>query len=76
MNDLELVGEALARVERAKERKTRALAHAREARRKAEESTDPETAEAYRHEANVHGRAARVHHEAMEVQARHAREHS
>ena len=76
MTDQDLAGEALARVERARERENRALEHAREARRRAEESPDPDTAEAYWLEANLHGRAARVHHEATEVQARHARDHA
>jgi hypothetical protein len=76
MNDPDLVGAALARAELARERETRALAHEREAKRRAEECTDAASAEAYRLEASVHGRAARVHHEGMEVQTRHAREHS
>ena len=76
MTDQDLAGAALARAERARERETRALEHAREARRRAEESTDPDAVEIYRREAKVHGRAAQVHHEAMEVQARHARDHS
>lgn len=76
MNDPDLVGEALARAERARERETRALEHEREAKRRAEECTDADSAEAYRIEAGIHGRAARIHREAMEVQTRHARDHS
>jgi hypothetical protein len=75
MNDQDRAGEARAREQRARDREARALSHQREADRKAREATDPETATALRAEAELHARAARIHHEGAKLQERHAREH-
>lgn len=75
MNHPEMGAEARAREQRAREREARALAHGREAQRRADAATDPETAEAFRHEADVHARAAKVHRDAVGLQDQHAREH-
>lgn len=76
MNDPDVGAEARAREQRAREREARAHAHALEAQRNAEAATDPETAKAFRDEADFHARAAGVHHAAVDLQAKHAREHS
>jgi hypothetical protein len=76
MTDRDLVGEALARQERAREREARALAHEREARRRADEAPSEESAEAYRGEAETYARAARLQHDAVEIQAKHAGDHA
>jgi hypothetical protein len=43
--------------------------------RNAREATDPDSATAHRAEAEFHARAAKIHHEAVELQAEHARAH-
>jgi len=65
----------LARAERARKREARALEHERTAQRKAEAESDPNMAEVHRVEAETHARAARVHHDAIEFQTKHAQEH-
>lgn len=72
----DLVGEALARQERAREREARAPAHEREARRRTDEAPSEESAEAYRAEAETHAQAARLQHEAVEFPGEHARDHA
>jgi hypothetical protein len=76
MNDRDVGAEARAREQRAREREARARAHELEAKRKAQAASDPETAKAFWDEADVHARAASVHHAAVDLQAKHAREHS
>lgn len=75
MNDSDQVGEARAREQRAREREARARSHQLQADQEAKEATDPETTRRLRAEAQVHARAAKLHHEAVEIQANHAREH-
>lgn len=75
MNDSDMGGEARAREQRARDREERALAHQREAQRKAEMTTDPTAARTLQEEADLHARAAEIHGEAAELQAKHAREH-
>jgi hypothetical protein len=76
MNDREMAEEARARLQRATEREARALEHQHEAERKADAAGDPESARAYRDEAATHARAARLHRDAIAVQATHEDEHS
>jgi hypothetical protein len=64
-----------ARVTSARECEARALSHQRIADRKAEEAPDPESAAAHRAEAMIHARAAKIHREAVELQAEHAQQH-
>ena len=75
MTDQDESEDMLARAGRARERETRAGEHEREARRKAAAESDPGLAAVHRTEAETHARAARVHHDAVEFQTRHAQEH-
>jgi hypothetical protein len=70
-----IAAEAHARERRAREREARALEHARVDLQQAKESSDPELAAAYRRSASTHARAAKLHHAAAVLQARHAEEH-
>ena len=63
------------RAARARAREARALEHERDAQRKADTEGDPAMAAMHRVEAETHARAARVHHDAIEFQTRHAHEH-
>jgi hypothetical protein len=75
MNDRSMHEAALARRERARRRKARALEHQKQAELNAEAATDPMTVRLLRREAELHGRAAGLHEQAMASHAEHARAH-
>ena len=75
MNSREHADAVRARERRAREREARAVSHQRAAVRKADTASDPIAARAHLAEADMHARAAQVHHEAAELQGSHAREH-
>lgn len=72
MNDRQLAARARARAERAREREARALAHRHAAAEKAQRS---ESAGRDLREAELYGRAASLHRQAIELQMRHALAH-
>lgn len=72
MNDRQLAARARARAERAREREARALAHRRAA---AEKARHPESTARDLREAELYGRAASLHRQAIELQVRHALAH-
>lgn len=75
MNDRQMAVDARAREQRAREREARALAHQRTAAHKAREAPDAESAAVHQFEAEIHGRAARLQHQAIDAQVRHALAH-
>lgn len=74
MNDAERAAQARAREPRARPRGPGPVAPT-ERGGQGEEAADPETAAAHRAEAMTHARAAKIHREAIELQAEHARAH-
>ena len=76
MTDPELAAEGRAREQRAREREARALEHQREAERKAEAAAIRTPRGRTGTRRRTHARAVQVHRDAIELQAKHAEEHS